>query len=204
MKCPQCGQDNDRKEEICSYCGKLLRAQAAPAPQRNVSDSPPETRAAGRGNRVLVLGILSIVMLGLLTGIPAWVMGRRDLRKIREGDIDPAQASVTRLGMVLGIIGTVIGSFILLLVLVALIGVFFGEQEESKPLPGSPPAESREPPKTSLLPGFRSYAVFGATQARVRDDSYIASMTALRTAASRAPTRGAFFPFRASRNSSKA
>ena len=38
---------------------------------------------AGRGGLILTLGILSIVLLGFFLGIPAWVMGNRDLKKIR-------------------------------------------------------------------------------------------------------------------------
>lgn len=34
-----------------------------------------------RGTLILVLGILSLTMCGLFTGIPAWIMGKNDLEK---------------------------------------------------------------------------------------------------------------------------
>jgi hypothetical protein len=61
---------------------------------------------AGRGATILVVGILSVVLLGFILGIPAWVMGRRDGKKIRAGVIDAKERGLTRAGMILGIIGT--------------------------------------------------------------------------------------------------
>lgn len=78
----------------------------------------------GRGALILVLGIISLVMFGLLTGIPAWVMGHTDLRRMREGKMENTDEGLTRAGMILGIIATIIsGLFIVFLVLV-VIGIF--------------------------------------------------------------------------------
>lgn len=60
----------------------------------------------GRGTLILVLGILSITLLGPLGGIPAWIMGRKDLKKIKLGIISESEKTTTKTGMILGIIGT--------------------------------------------------------------------------------------------------
>jgi|GEM_PF-642421 len=79
--------------------------------------------ARGRGALILVLGILSLVMFGFLTGIPAWVMGHTDLRRMREGTMERADEGITRAGMILGIIGTVLSGLAILVVLLVILGV---------------------------------------------------------------------------------
>jgi hypothetical protein len=69
-----------------------------------------------RGTTILILGIVSILFcgpLGLVTSIPAWVMGRNDLRGMREGRIDGDGEGLTMAGYVMGIIMTVISALIL-------------------------------------------------------------------------------------------
>src|SRR5216683_1403975 len=76
-----------------------------------------------RGTLILVLGIVSIVasalggwcfgsggLIGLPLGIAAWVMGRRDLIKMRESSMDDEGKELTKAGWVCGIIGTIMGS----------------------------------------------------------------------------------------------
>src|SRR5688572_24844670 len=60
----------------------------------------------GKGAIVLVLGILSFVGLGCLTGIPAWVLGNMYLADINRGVLDPAERSMVQAGRILGIIAT--------------------------------------------------------------------------------------------------
>lgn len=79
---------------------------------------------SGRGTLVLVLGILSIVAFGFLTGIPAWVMGAHDLKKIASGVIPPSEKSTTQIGMILGIVGTAISLFVLIIVMIGLAIAF--------------------------------------------------------------------------------
>ena len=57
---------------------------------------PPTTHRAApgglephRGTLILVLGILSLVLCSFFTGIPAWIMGKDDLAKIKAGQMDP-------------------------------------------------------------------------------------------------------------------
>jgi hypothetical protein len=77
----------------------------------------------GRGTLILTLGILSLLLLGPILGIPAWVLGNRDLKKIRAGLIASSQKGLTRSGMILGIISTVVIPFIF--VVAVGITIFF-------------------------------------------------------------------------------
>ncbi len=60
-----------------------------------------------RGTLILVLGILSLVVCNLL-GIFAWIMGRNDLAAMRAGRMDRSGQTMTNIGQILGIIGTVL------------------------------------------------------------------------------------------------
>ena len=45
---------------------------------------------------------------GILTGIPAWIMGNADLKEIRAGRMDPEGESQTNIGRVLGMVTCII------------------------------------------------------------------------------------------------
>jgi hypothetical protein len=72
----------------------------------------------GRGTMLLVLGILSIVCCNFL-GPVAWILGRGDLAKIRAGEISQEAEQMTKIGMILGIVGSC------LLVLCFIAGCIF-------------------------------------------------------------------------------
>ena len=80
-----------------------------------------------RGVLVLILGILSFVLCGIFTAVPAWVMGNSDLKEMDAGTMDPTGRGMTKAGKILGIIATIltIVSLILTLIVVAA-GVFGG------------------------------------------------------------------------------
>ena len=56
-----------------------------------------------RGGAILALGIIGIVIC-FITGIIAWVMGKNDIREMDAGLRDPAGYSLTKAGMICGII----------------------------------------------------------------------------------------------------
>jgi len=58
-----------------------------------------------RGNLILILGILSLVLCAPL-GIFAWVMGNKDIKEMNAGLMNPAGRSTTNAGRICGIIGT--------------------------------------------------------------------------------------------------
>ena len=62
-----------------------------------------------RGGVVLALGICALVFnLCLLPGIMAWYMGNSDLKAMNRRDMDPEGRSLTQVGMILGIVGTIL------------------------------------------------------------------------------------------------
>lgn len=86
-----------------------------------------------RAGMVLTFGIISLCCLigflcggiilnpvGMGLGIAAWVMGSRDIRKMRDGQMDPAGIGQTRSGRTCGMIGTVLNS----LCTVGQVGLF--------------------------------------------------------------------------------
>ena len=76
-----------------------------------------------RGTLILVLGILSLVLCGLFTGIPAWIMGKGDLIKIRDGTMDPEGKDSTKAGMICEIISCTITAVILaIFILLIFVG----------------------------------------------------------------------------------
>jgi len=94
-----------------------------------MNDAPPtthETAPGGlephRGTLILVLGILSLVLCGFFTGIPAWIMGKGDLEKIKGGMMDPEGEGMTKAGMICGMISCILtlvcgGLYLLMMIL---------------------------------------------------------------------------------------
>ncbi len=77
-----------------------------------------------RGGAVLALGIIGIVLC-FIAGIIAWVMGKNDLTEMDAGTRDREGYSLTKAGMICGIIGTVLGvlSFFWFVFVIGLSGV---------------------------------------------------------------------------------
>ncbi len=75
-----------------------------------------------RGVLILVLGILSLMVCGVI-GIFAWMMGKSDLEKIRLGLMDKEGESLTKVGYILGIVGSIF--FMLQILLMVVYFVFF-------------------------------------------------------------------------------
>jgi hypothetical protein len=77
------------------------------------------------GTLILILGILSLFMCGLFTGIPAWVMANSDLREMDAGTMDPSGRGATQAGKICGIISVVLAALLMLLV-IAMFVLGFG------------------------------------------------------------------------------
>jgi hypothetical protein len=78
--------------------------------------------ARHRGGVVLALGILGLLVC-VICGVIAWVMGNGDLREMAAGRMDPAGEGMTKAGKICGMISVIlaIASFLLIL-LVAIAG----------------------------------------------------------------------------------
>ena len=72
-----------------------------------------------RGTLILVLGILSIVMCGIFTAIPAWIMGNTDLAEMNAGTMDSSGRGLTNAGRIMGMIIGIIS----ILLIIAGIGL---------------------------------------------------------------------------------
>jgi hypothetical protein len=77
--------------------------------QPAAAGGPTGSRAMlpGRGGAVLALGIIGIVFC-FITGIIAWVMGRNDLREMDAGIRDKTDYSLTKAGMICGIVSVAV------------------------------------------------------------------------------------------------
>ena len=118
MYCEKCGTESTPDAKFCSSCGAPVSAMPAIGSVA-VQDAAKEQ---GRGATILVLGILSLLLIGPILGIVAWVMGNKDLKKINSGKILPDERGTTLAGMVLGIIGTFISPVTALLVIGLIVG----------------------------------------------------------------------------------
>jgi len=74
-----------------------------------------------RGVLILVLGILGLIMCGIFTGIPAWIMGKNDLKAIAAGEMDPAGQGLTKVGYILGIISVALTAIMVVVGVVAAV-----------------------------------------------------------------------------------
>ncbi len=77
-------------------------------PQGEVQPAPgtPPMRPH-RGGAILALGIIGIVVC-FITGIIAWVMGSSDLKEMDAGARDKSGYSLTKAGMICGIISVIL------------------------------------------------------------------------------------------------
>lgn len=77
-------------------------------PQGGVQTTPGSMAVKPhRGGAILALGIIGIVVC-FITGIIAWVMGSNDLKEMDAGMRDKDGYSLTKAGMICGIIGVVL------------------------------------------------------------------------------------------------
>jgi hypothetical protein len=127
LRCPFCDEDPRRADRLDDAPNRFIRRDVVPH----------------RGNIILLLGILSLVGIGLgvccplLTafgvgvGAGAWMMGNTDLRRIANGEMDPGGEGSTNAGRICGIIGVILNGLYLLAigayVLAMLIMVWLGQ-----------------------------------------------------------------------------
>ena len=87
------------------------------------TESAPGEMEPHRGTLILVLGILSLVLCGFFTGIPAWIMGKGDLEKIQAGQMDPEGQGMTKAEMICGMICCIIYAVLIgLIILLTILG----------------------------------------------------------------------------------
>jgi len=91
-----------------------------------VPGAPTAALVPHRGGVILALGILSIVFattcgLGLILGIPGWIMGNRDIREMDEGIKDASGRGTVQAGKICSIIGVCLGALGFLIGMIYLV-----------------------------------------------------------------------------------
>lgn len=123
MRCSNCGHENEAGARRCTKCGEPLGGMN-PKEQGGSPLSAPSVRESDRGHLIFIFGALSILAVGPIIGIAAWVMGYRDLKKIRAGVIADSEKRLTKAGMILGIVGTFVSVPVIVLVVVPIFSGF--------------------------------------------------------------------------------
>jgi magnesium-transporting ATPase (P-type) len=94
--------------------------------------------SSGRAIATLVLGILSIMCAGFLTGVPAIIIGNMEMKDIRAGKSGRQNEGITKVGFILGIIGTALTCIMTLItVIFVMLAVSFGGFEAIRSSVGS-------------------------------------------------------------------
>jgi hypothetical protein len=104
--------------------------------RRRRDDDRPHYDEPHRGTLILVLGIIGLVACPVI-GVAAWIMGKGDLKKIDAGEMDREGRQLTQVGMILGIVATVllVLQFMLLLVYAVVFGIVIANAPAPKPAP---------------------------------------------------------------------
>jgi hypothetical protein len=103
---------------------------------------PPQQRATN-GSTILVLGILSLVICGLL-GPVAWIMGNNALKELNYEGVDQSDRGLVVAGRICGIVATALMiAAIFIWCLVA--GTIFTSKTSKTPTPNSPYDVRSEP-----------------------------------------------------------
>jgi hypothetical protein len=87
--------------------------------------SMPGYLAPHRGGMILTLGLVSLFCNVLLVpGILAWVWGRSDLRQMKSGFMDRTGESLTMVGMIIGMVMTLLPLAAIVWVIILIFMVF--------------------------------------------------------------------------------
>jgi len=112
MICEKCGATNSTGSNLCLSCGISLPRPAAPPlaptahpwPQRTARPGEPLPTAIndGAAKASLAFGIVSWLLCGFLTGIPAVILGHRALKNIRQSRGHLKGKEIAIAGLVMG------------------------------------------------------------------------------------------------------
>jgi predicted Zn finger-like uncharacterized protein len=121
--CPACGERIGVDDERCRYCGEEVAEEEERPWERSHRLPVRRDCEPHRGQMILVFGIVSLALLacgamtavfGLPFGIAAWLLGSKDLEKMRQGTMDPEGQGLTQAGRICGIVGTILDGLFLL------------------------------------------------------------------------------------------
>ncbi len=93
------------------------------------NNTAPNTGQAntGKATAALILGILSFIMCGCLTGIPAIILGRMYIRDVQAGLAPASQLGMAKAGYIMGIVSTILFCLVsILYIVVIVLGIYTG------------------------------------------------------------------------------
>jgi len=108
-----------------------MQESEIPVAQRvNPPRHATQANASSRATITLVLGVLAITCTGLLTGIPAIILGFMELRAIKAGHAPAGGESSAKVGLVLGLIGTILAAIaIIAFIIIVALGISLGTSD---------------------------------------------------------------------------
>jgi hypothetical protein len=123
--CPSCGERIGRNDERCRYCGETVaEEEERPWEQPPARPSVRRDCEPHRAQLILTLGIIGLgamacaswmgAVVGMPCGIIAWVLGTKDLARMRLGTMDPEGLGMTQSGRICGMVATLIGGLMVL------------------------------------------------------------------------------------------
>ena len=103
-------------------------------PASPVAPPPPPSPTSTASVVALVMGILSLACCGFFTGIPAIFVGKSEMKAVDEGRIAPSNRTLAKIGMILGIVGTILslGGLVIYAALIAM-GISAGMLQNGLP-----------------------------------------------------------------------
>jgi len=111
----------------------IPEARPIETPPAQPNPQAPGQGASGRAIAALILGILSLICMGFLSGIPAIILGQMEMRAIKAGTSPVAGESAAKVGFVLGIVGTALTCLTLMGILfMVILGISVGGMEAAK------------------------------------------------------------------------
>ena len=136
--------DDDRRDD--DDLDRPARRRRDDDGRRRDDDDRPHYDEPHRGTLILVLGIVGLVACPIV-GVAAWIMGRGDLRKIDAGEMDREGRQLTQVGMILGIVATILLAlqFVLLVIYAVVFGLVIANAPQPKAMPVNNPPPMVKP-----------------------------------------------------------
>ncbi len=128
-------RDDDEDEEDDRPARKSSKRSSERDDYDDEDDGGSRKQLPHRGGLIMTLGLMSLILtfcgfapLTLGLAIPAMLMGKKDLKLMRERKMDRSGEGNTKAGFITGIIGLVLGLIALLIycIYIAFFGILFG------------------------------------------------------------------------------
>ena len=138
LKCT-CGEGMETDDQYagqtaeCLRCGKKIKI---PLKKKPITLTRSDTGrhqgpASGRAITSMILGILGLTGMCILLGLPALILGKSELKAIKQKKSPIAGRGFAQAGFIMGIISTVISGLIILfyigIIILAIIAGVYGK-----------------------------------------------------------------------------